>query len=280
MPGAGTRPTPTDTVIGSVSVMQDSDAKCRQRTAGVCRFASEFCILHFMVNVFSRLLEFARPYWGRLATAVVAMVVYGAASVGVVRQVEPILDEVLPKREDLVRRPSWRSWCSISLKGVGAYVSGYLMTDVGQRVVRDIRDRLFRHILGQSAAFFSVNTQRPADVADYQRRGAGAARRLGDARRSRARVAGAARFRGGAVLLRRAAGDRLPDRRAAGRVSAGPPRPARPPDDARGARKRWSRCRTSAPRRSPAIASSRPSAPRSARRRSSSAHPTTTTGRA
>jgi subfamily B ATP-binding cassette protein MsbA len=32
------------------------------------------------------------------------------------------------------------------------------MTDVGQRVVRDIRDRLFRHILGQSAAFFSVNS--------------------------------------------------------------------------------------------------------------------------
>jgi subfamily B ATP-binding cassette protein MsbA len=30
-----------------------------------------------------------------------------------------------------------------------------MMTDVGQRVVRDIRDRLFRHILDQSAAFFS-----------------------------------------------------------------------------------------------------------------------------
>ncbi len=30
------------------------------------------------------------------------------------------------------------------VKGIGAYVSGYLMTDVGQRVVRDLRNLLFR----------------------------------------------------------------------------------------------------------------------------------------
>jgi len=43
-------------------------------------------------------------------------------------------------------------------KGAGSYFSTYLMTDVGQRVVRDIRDRLFRHVLDQSAAFFSKKT--------------------------------------------------------------------------------------------------------------------------
>src|SRR5262249_4657450 len=44
------------------------------------------------------------------------------------------------------------------LKGIGAYLSGYLMADVGQRVVRDLRNVLFTHILGQSAAFFSTRT--------------------------------------------------------------------------------------------------------------------------
>ena len=43
-------------------------------------------------------------------------------------------------------------------KGVGSYLSSYVMTDVGQRVVRDLRNLLFRHILGQSAAFFSQQT--------------------------------------------------------------------------------------------------------------------------
>jgi subfamily B ATP-binding cassette protein MsbA len=43
-------------------------------------------------------------------------------------------------------------------KGLGAYFSSFLMTDVGQRVVRDIRNQLFRHILDQSAGFFSRQT--------------------------------------------------------------------------------------------------------------------------
>jgi ATP-binding cassette, subfamily B, bacterial MsbA len=103
------------------------------------------------------MLEFCRPYRGRLATAVVAMIVYGAASGGVVSQVKPILDKALPKQQDLPTIIS-TILAFYLLKGLGAYISGYLMTDVGQRVVRDIRDRLFLHILGQSAAFFSVNT--------------------------------------------------------------------------------------------------------------------------
>ena len=109
------------------------------------------------MSVFQRLLDSARPYRGRLATAVAAMMVYGAASIGVVKQVEPILDKVLPEREALAATIT-AILGFYFLKGVSAYVSGYLMTDVGQRVVRDIRNRLFRHILGQSAAFFSVNT--------------------------------------------------------------------------------------------------------------------------
>ena len=109
------------------------------------------------MNVFLRLLEFARPYRGRLATAVVAMFVYGAASYGVLSQVRPIFDAVLPKHEALIQTMVAILGFYL-LKGLGAYISGYLMTGVGQRVVRDIRNRLFRHILGQSAAFFSVNT--------------------------------------------------------------------------------------------------------------------------
>lgn len=106
---------------------------------------------------FSRLVQYARPYRGRLAAAIGAMVVYGAASAGVATQVQPILDDVLPTRE--------RLGTTIALvllfylvKGLGAYLSGYWMADVGQRVVRDLRIALFTHILGQSAAFFSSET--------------------------------------------------------------------------------------------------------------------------
>src|SRR4051812_14163439 len=108
------------------------------------------------MNPFYRLLEFARPHRGRLGAALVAMLLYAAASAGVAALIQPIFDKVLPKREDLFAVSA--ALLSIYLvKGVAAYLSGYLMTDVGQRVVRDVRNVLFRHILGQSAAFFSVH---------------------------------------------------------------------------------------------------------------------------
>jgi subfamily B ATP-binding cassette protein MsbA len=85
------------------------------------------------------------------------MVLYGAASAGVVALIQPIFDEVLPSRANLV--PIAIAILVVYLlKGTGAYLSSYLMTDVGQRVVRDLRNVLFRHILGQSAAFLSQQT--------------------------------------------------------------------------------------------------------------------------
>jgi subfamily B ATP-binding cassette protein MsbA len=50
---------------------------------------------------------------------------------------------------------AWAVVGAYLIKGCGGYFSVYLMTDVGQRVVRDLRNQLFRHTLDQSAAFFS-----------------------------------------------------------------------------------------------------------------------------
>jgi subfamily B ATP-binding cassette protein MsbA len=109
------------------------------------------------VNSFFRLLRYAKPYKGRLAWAVAAMVVYAVASALVVYLIRPILDELLPSRQGL-RTIALSLVGLYFLKGIGSYFSGYLMEDVGQRVVMDLRDRLYSHILGQSASFFSRNT--------------------------------------------------------------------------------------------------------------------------
>jgi len=53
------------------------------------------------VNAFLRLIAYARPYRGRLAAAAAAMIVYGAASAGVAALIQPILDRVLPRHEEL-----------------------------------------------------------------------------------------------------------------------------------------------------------------------------------
>ena len=104
-----------------------------------------------------RLLSYSRPYRARLAGAVVAMAIYGAGTAGVATLIRPIFDEVLPTQQNLL--PITLAILAVYfLKGLGAYLSSYLMADVGQRVVHDLRNELFRHMLGQSAAFFSLQT--------------------------------------------------------------------------------------------------------------------------
>ena len=101
-----------------------------------------------------RLFQFSRPYRGRLVWAFAGMVVYAVGSAGLAWLIKPILDNVLPRQERLAFTV-WGIVAVFVLKGVGSYVSSYLMTYVGQRVVMDVRNTLYRHILGQSAGFFA-----------------------------------------------------------------------------------------------------------------------------
>ena len=121
-----------------------------------------------------RLFAYARPHRARLAGALAAMVLYAAASAYLATLIKPIFDSVLPARQRLVSTIVAILVVYV-LKGIGAYLSSYLMADVGQRVVRDLRNVVFRHILGQSAAFFSTQTtgrlmsRLTNDVAQLQR---------------------------------------------------------------------------------------------------------------
>jgi subfamily B ATP-binding cassette protein MsbA len=85
------------------------------------------------------------------------MLVYAAGSAGLAALVKPMFDNVLLNQE----RMAFTAWGIVVvyvLKGIGSYVSSYLMADVGQRVVTDLRNDLYRHILGQSAGFFAQRT--------------------------------------------------------------------------------------------------------------------------
>jgi ATP-binding cassette, subfamily B, bacterial MsbA len=109
------------------------------------------------VNSLIRLLRYAKPYRARLGWAVLAMLVYAVASVWLAYLIKPILDQVLPTRDHLGSIAATVVALHLA-KGVGGYFSDFLMEDVGQRVVRDLRDKLYGHILGQSAGFFARHT--------------------------------------------------------------------------------------------------------------------------
>jgi subfamily B ATP-binding cassette protein MsbA len=120
------------------------------------------------VNAFKRLLRYAEPYRGRLIVALVAMVVYAVGNGIIAKLIKDIVDGLLAAQQTGIasgvadqvnhgRVGTLAIWIlsAYLLKGIGAWASSYLMADVGQRVVRDLRNTLFRHILDQSAAFFA-----------------------------------------------------------------------------------------------------------------------------
>jgi subfamily B ATP-binding cassette protein MsbA len=106
------------------------------------------------VSPLPRLLAYARPYRGRFVAAVVAMVFYAAASAGITSLIKFMIDDVLTGKMAFAIF-AWAVIIGHVVKGMATYSSTFLMTDIGQRVVRDLRNELFRHILDQSAAFFA-----------------------------------------------------------------------------------------------------------------------------
>jgi subfamily B ATP-binding cassette protein MsbA len=85
------------------------------------------------------------------------MILYAIGSAGVAALIRTTIDEVLPHGTNLGLVAGAVIGLTL-LKGIGSYGSSYLMTDVGQRVVMDLRNALYRHILGQSAGFFAQHT--------------------------------------------------------------------------------------------------------------------------
>jgi subfamily B ATP-binding cassette protein MsbA len=85
------------------------------------------------------------------------MALYAAGSAGLAALIKTIFDDVLQDRSQL----GTVAWAIVGLnllKGLGSYGSSYLMAWVGQRVVMDVRNALYTHILGQSASFFSARS--------------------------------------------------------------------------------------------------------------------------
>ena len=109
------------------------------------------------MNPLKRLFGYARPYRRLTALAFVGMVLYAIGSTGLTMIIKPIVDRTLPSKQNL----ALMAWAIVGLylvKGLGSYLSSYLLADVGQRVVMDLRNALYKHILGQSAGFFAQRT--------------------------------------------------------------------------------------------------------------------------
>jgi subfamily B ATP-binding cassette protein MsbA len=103
-------------------------------------------------TLFRRLFTYTRPYRGRLLVSWVATGGYAAAGAALVYLIKPIFDRALIAGVD-VGRLSLMILVLYTVKGFSSYFSTTLVADAGQHAVTDLRNDLYRHVLGQSFAF-------------------------------------------------------------------------------------------------------------------------------
>ena len=107
-------------------------------------------------QLYQRLLTFLAPYKPRLALAVICMVILAACTAAMAWLLKPVMDEALSgSNPDLIYLMPILVIALYLVKGVAYYGQAYLMGYIGQRVIFDLRNLLYKRLTAQSLAFFA-----------------------------------------------------------------------------------------------------------------------------
>jgi subfamily B ATP-binding cassette protein MsbA len=105
---------------------------------------------------FRRLLGFVHPYRGRLALALVAIVVGSVLGLAGPFTLQYLIDAVFKQNnQQLLNRITLILIAIFALQSVIYFVRGYLLAFIGERVMADLRLKLFEHLQGLSLSYFN-----------------------------------------------------------------------------------------------------------------------------
>jgi subfamily B ATP-binding cassette protein MsbA len=105
--------------------------------------------------LYTRLLRQVLPYKWQFAIALLGMILTAATEPALPALLKPMLDQSFVKKD-----PSWKTFVPIALvglfliRGVTNFISKYAMNWVGNRVVMDLRNRMFERMISLPSGFF------------------------------------------------------------------------------------------------------------------------------
>jgi len=105
--------------------------------------------------LYARLLRQVLPYKWQFAIALLGMILTAATEPALPALLKPMLDQSFVKKD-----PSWKVFVPIALvglfliRGVTNFISKYAMNWVGNRVVMDLRNRMFERMISLPSTFF------------------------------------------------------------------------------------------------------------------------------
>lgn len=99
--------------------------------------------------------QYIRPYKGHLFLSLLCMALGAASTAGLAKQMEPIIDDVFKSENiEALKFVSFVVFGLFIVKGFSAYGESIFMNFIGQRIIANLQQDLFRCLLKSDLAFF------------------------------------------------------------------------------------------------------------------------------
>ena len=107
--------------------------------------------------VYRRLLGYVRPYWRLFGLSLFGMFIFALTEPLFAALMKPLVDGSFVKRDlELVQLMPWLLVALFVVRGIASFVNTYFLSWVGRRVVADLRQEMFEHLLRAPTRFYDT----------------------------------------------------------------------------------------------------------------------------
>ncbi|MCE5286591.1 MAG: lipid A export permease/ATP-binding protein MsbA [Pelosinus sp.] len=107
------------------------------------------------MTAYKRLMNYIRPYMGKMAAAIVCIILAASGNLYVPWIIKDVIDKVLMTKDmTMLNVIAFGIIVIFFFRGIFSYGQTYLMSYVGQKVIIDIREEVYRHIQRLSLSYY------------------------------------------------------------------------------------------------------------------------------
>ncbi|MFB1489622.1 MULTISPECIES: lipid A export permease/ATP-binding protein MsbA [unclassified Thiocapsa] len=105
--------------------------------------------------IYRRLLGYVKPYWRMFSVSIVAMIAFAATEPLFAAMMQPLIDgSFVDRNEEIVRLMPFVLVALFVFRGIAGFINNYCLSWVGRRVVADLRQKMFEHLLRAPTRYY------------------------------------------------------------------------------------------------------------------------------
>jgi subfamily B ATP-binding cassette protein MsbA len=105
--------------------------------------------------IYRRLLGYVKPYRRMFTVSIVAMIAFAATEPLFAAMMQPLIDgSFVDRNEEIVRLMPFALVALFVVRGIAGFINNYCLSWVGRRVVADLRQQMFEHLLRAPTRYY------------------------------------------------------------------------------------------------------------------------------